>query len=77
MILHHILSWFANEYWSVSWPNIFAPSIWTLLGIGLAHWHTMHRHKKTTKSHNEQIKDLAGQIETLSDTLQAMAGEDG
>lgn len=28
------------------WPNIFAPSFWTLLGIGLAHFHNMKHIKK-------------------------------
>lgn len=28
------------------WPNIFAPSVWTLLGIGASHLHMLHVHNK-------------------------------
>lgn len=28
------------------WPNIFAPSFWTLTGIAVAHFHHLHHVKK-------------------------------
>ena len=34
--------------WAAMWPNIFAPSWWTLLGIGLSHAHT---HRKLSHVH--------------------------
>lgn len=33
------------------WPNIFAPSFWTILGITLAHLHNLKRLKK----HDEKL----------------------
>ena len=27
------LHWFNFEYWGPSWPNIFAPNIWTILAV--------------------------------------------
>ena len=38
--------WFNVEYWAVSWPNIFAPSLWTLLGILASHVHSEMMHNK-------------------------------
>ena len=46
--------WLNTEYWAPSWPNIFAPSVWTLAGIGVAHWRTrvhMRRHHEELKQH--------------------------
>lgn len=33
------------------WPNIFAPSFWTLFGIGIAHFRSM----KHIKKHNDLL----------------------
>lgn len=42
--------WVDIEYWAQSWPNIFAPSAWTLLGISISHAHMVWLHNK---HHNE------------------------
>lgn len=26
------------QAWSDLWPNVVAPSVWTLFGVGLSHW---------------------------------------
>jgi hypothetical protein len=28
-----LLHWFNTEYWPVSWPNVFAPNVWTVLAV--------------------------------------------
>lgn len=48
-----ILHWLNVEIWGPIWPNMVAPSIWTLVGIGLSHVH-MTRH--SAKRH-EELKD--------------------
>lgn len=50
--MSEFLHWLNLEYWAQSWPNIFAPSIWTLLGIGLSHLRLM---KKQAKQHQEHL----------------------
>lgn len=53
-----IIHWLNVEIWGPMWPNIFAPSIFTLFGILISHI-KMHRHinKKhaETKAH---VSDL-------------------
>lgn len=33
--------------WAGMWGNMFAPSVWTLIGIAASHWHQVRLHKKT------------------------------
>ena len=41
-----------GHLWQAVWPNMVAPSLWTLLGIGLSHLHT---HRKLN-AHHEALK---------------------
>jgi hypothetical protein len=43
---HEFIHWINVEYWSASWPNVFAPSFWTLLGMTVSHAHLAHRQRK-------------------------------
>lgn len=49
------LHWLNVEYWTASWPNVFAPSFWTLLGIGLSHY-------KLNKQHHKLLRKLDGNV---------------
>jgi hypothetical protein len=55
--MHALLNWLNTEYWGQSWPNIFAPSIWTLLGIGLSHLSLRRLHKKQHAEHMQALND--------------------
>lgn len=53
-----MLHWLNFEYWQQSWPNIFAPSVWTLAGIALAHWRTrvhLARHHQELREHVDRV----------------------
>jgi len=56
--------WLNTELWGPMWPNIAAPSLWTLAGIGLAHWRTrvhLRRHHEELKQHvSETINGSEG-----------------
>lgn len=43
--------------WDSLWPNMIAPSLWTLLGIGIAHVRT---HRKLD-AHHEDLKQHVSQ----------------
>lgn len=58
--------------YSAMWSNMWAPSIWTLLGILIADIRNDRRHKATKIHHVDTIEGLAGQIEDLSDRLAAL-----
>lgn len=36
----------AHNLYSAMWSNMWAPSIWTLLGIGISHIHQVWLHNK-------------------------------
>jgi hypothetical protein len=74
MWIHALLHWFNQEYWSVSWPNVFAPSFWTLLGIIIADIRSHRRHKNTFLERDGRIAELTRQVESLSDRLKMLIG---
>lgn len=80
-VFHAVVNWLTTQYWSVSWPNIFAPSIWTLFGIAVSHTHFLHRHKKAVAKQLEKIDEHGQKIETLSGHVQTLSekipGENG
>lgn len=45
-----------HNLWSSLWPNIFAPSVWTLTGIGVSHI-ALRLH------HNRKIEELKRHLE--------------
>lgn len=38
-----ILAWLNRDLWAPMWPNMFAPSVITLAGLGLSHWRIRRR----------------------------------
>lgn len=47
-----------NNYWvQYLWQNVLPPSFWTLLGIGISHWHT---HRKLDRNHDELLREVRG-----------------
>lgn len=43
--------------WSAMWPNIFAPSFWTIIGIAASHWHLRkHVNRKHDELHEKLFK---------------------
>ena len=71
-VIHELLvaiNWFNFEYWSVSWPNVFAPSAWTLIGFVVADIRNARRHNVQKLHHINTVESLAGQLEVLSDKL--------
>lgn len=54
-LMHAFLHWLNVEYWSVSWPNVFAPSFWTLIGVGVSHL-SLRRQQK--RHHDEHMQAL-------------------
>lgn len=49
------------QLWSAMWPNIFAPSVFTLLGVAISHV----RHRKHARDQHEALK------QHVDDRLQA------
>jgi len=54
-----MLHWLNVEIWGPMWPNVFAPSIFTLIAVILAHIKT-HRHQK--KQHEDLKRHVTEQI---------------
>lgn len=53
--LHHYV---VDDLYGQMWSNMWAPSIWTLLGIGLSHLHLMKRQTKQHQEHLDAIDKL-------------------
>lgn len=51
-MINAFFHWLNVEYWTASWPNIFAPSVWTLLGLAAHHVSIKNMHER---HHNEQM----------------------
>lgn len=58
-----IIHWFNVEYWAPSWPNIFAPNLWTMLAVlghlaaTLAHRERLHREaERAADARHEDMK---------------------
>lgn len=50
-----LVHWINVEYWQPSWPNIFAPSAWTLFGILVSH---IHHSITNARRHNELLDEI-------------------
>lgn len=50
------LHWANVEYWQQSWPNVFAPSFWTLLGVGMSHVLLRRQQKAHHREHMEALR---------------------
>jgi hypothetical protein len=74
-VLHEFLRWFNAEYWSMSWPNVFAPSVYTILGFTLADIRSNRRAHRAKMHHIDTTSDLAGQISELSAKLTSLLGD--
>ena len=49
------------------WNNVLPPSLWTLLGFGLAHWRQMEAHRETrTRISGHQAAATAAHAEALT-----------
>lgn len=46
-----MIHWLNTELWGPIWPNTVAPSVWTLLAVGLSHWRT----RKRLRRHEEKL----------------------
>jgi hypothetical protein len=44
------------QLWANLWPNMFAPSIWTLIGVAISH---MHLKRHVNRKHDELKKHLS------------------
>lgn len=62
----HILHWLRVELWAPLWPNMVAPSAWTLAGLGASHWHT---HRVLRRHRAELAEQLQRKIGPLAVTL--------
>ena len=72
---HHLL----HDFWAAMWPNIFAPSFWTLVGIAVAHIAGKRNLKKHTVDQTEEIKthievQLGSQTEELKTHVSTEVG---
>jgi hypothetical protein len=50
-----LLHWLNVEYWTASWPNIFAPSVWTLVGVLCSH---IHHSIANARRHDELLAEI-------------------
>lgn len=66
--MHPLLHWLNVEYWAPSWPNIFAPNLWTIAGILLHLAVTLARrelqHRQAEKRADERHEDLKAHVTT-------------
>lgn len=63
-----------HNLYSAMWSNMWAPSVWTLLGFVIADVRHERRTRQLHTVHNDRVTDLAGQIEDLSARLIALIG---
>lgn len=61
-----MIHWFNVEYWQPSWPNIFAPNVWTILAV-LIHLATTliqreRQHREAEKRADQRHEDLKQHI---------------
>lgn len=55
-----MIHWLNQDVWGPMWPNIFAPSVFTLLGIVVSHLKLKLHHEKeiaTLKAHLDARRD--------------------
>jgi hypothetical protein len=52
-----ILHWLNSEYWGVSWPNIFAPSVWTVLAIVVSHIRASRQRERQQAELKQHVTD--------------------
>lgn len=64
-----LIHWITSIYWPQSWPNVFAPSIWTLVGIWYADFRAKRRTRKLKQHHTDKADEIAGQIDELTRKL--------
>ena len=72
--IHHV----ASFIWQAMWPNIFAPSMWTLLGIVIAHIHHLRRQDNLLNPHTPGgLGDLMSEMKNQHEkTRKAYAGKE-
>jgi hypothetical protein len=61
-MIHALLHWLNTEYWGQSWPNIFAPSIYTLPAVVIAYF-------KSKQHRNKLHADLTQQVTAQHESL--------
>ncbi len=61
-----------RNLWEAMWPNIFAPSFWTLIGIAAAHLH----HTRHLNKQNDLLNpETPGGLKVLLDEIKKINGK--
>lgn len=68
--LFHLL----HNLYSAMWSNMWAPSVWTLLGFVISDIRHTRRSNQVKLHHVDQLSDLAGQVAALSARLESLIG---
>lgn len=55
MTWHALWAWFNRDLWAPMWPNMFAPSVITLVAVVFSHFR-LKAHQK--RNHEEQMQAL-------------------
>lgn len=45
-----------THLWAAMWPNVFAPSAWTIAAVGVSH---LLHHRRQTRHHGEMLAHIA------------------
>ena len=61
-----MIHWLNTELWGPMWPNMFAPSVWTLLAVITSHVKAARQRQR----HHEDMK------QHVTNTAGGSAGED-
>jgi hypothetical protein len=60
-MIRHLLHWADAEYWGQSWPNIFAPSVWTRGAVAVAHVRASRQRQRNHEDLKRHVSNMASE----------------
>lgn len=55
-----MITWLNVHLWGPMWPNVFAPSVFTLLGIAASHIRSARQRRKQHEELKQHVTDTLG-----------------
>lgn len=52
-----IIAWLNRDIWGPMWPNVFAPSVFTVLGIAISHVRLKAHHERKLNELHDKLTD--------------------
>lgn len=57
MHFHAFFAFLNRDVWGPMWPNVFAPSVFTVLGIAVSHFKLKKHHNTAVKSIHDRLDE--------------------